>query len=372
MKHAGNLFLFSFFVSLLFFEPEEIWAISLSGHYRNFLVYSKTQLENENYYLDSNRLRVEVNGEPSEQFSYHIRYDNNVLFGDYIATREFSVYEAAAEVLPESTYWVLDHDVKKEEKLRWNHSIERAYFTLRFKNLDLRLGRQRISWGKGWFWSPLDLFNPIPSTAVEREERKGVDGAMLTLSSGKVSSFSLLYLPQRECPESIAFRVVRLLGSYDVAFSAGRHMERTFAGIDFAGYIGDGGVYGELVSIEDERGDQKSSLLLSGNYNFESSLYIMLEYFHNEGWSAPWMGIEYSGDDYAGLQASYDLTPLTKWNNFLIVNLDDRSFFYSPQLVSSLTEDVDLAPGIQIFGGNRKGEYGRLENVYYIDLKWFF
>ncbi|MDH3974624.1 MAG: hypothetical protein OEV42_10140 [Deltaproteobacteria bacterium] len=365
-------FLYLLLIFVICSYSPEAFSLSFSGHYRNFLVYSKTRLENKEYYLDNNRLRIEAKGGPWESFSYNIQYDNNVIFGDYLTSREFMAYEAFSAAMPESTRWILDHNIKKEDKLRWNHSIHRAYATLRYKNLDLKLGRQRVSWGKGWFWSPLDMFNPIASTAVEREDRKGVDGALLTLSSGRVASYSLLYLPQREAPESVALRLVRQAGSYDLAFSAGRHMERTFAGIDFAGYIGDGGVYGELVSIEDYRGDQKVNLLLSGNYNFESSLYIMLEYFHNGGWSAPWMGIDYSGEDYAGLQASYDLTPLTKWNNFFIVNLDDRSFFFTPRIVSSLFENIDLSLGVQTFGGNRKGEYGRLENLYYTDLKWFF
>jgi len=365
-----------FFIVLSLFANavscENVFALSMSGHYRNFFASSKTQLEKEEYYLDSNRLRIEGKGEPTAYFSYNIQYDNQVLFGDYLATREFLAYETAAGIRPESSYWVLDHDIKKEERLRWNHSIYRGYGTVRYKSVDLKLGRQRVSWGKGWFWSPLDMFNPVSSTVIERDERKGVDGALMTVSGGRVSSFSLLYLPQRERVDSKAARIVGQIGSYDVAVSAGNHMERTFSGIDFAGYMGDAGFYGEVVSVEDNRGDQKVSLLFSGNYNFESSLYIMLEYFRNGGWNAPWTGISYESEDYVGLQASYDLTPLTRWNNFLIINLDDRSFFFSPQVITSLFEDLDLNFGAQIFGGNRESEYGGFENLYYADLKYFF
>ena len=344
----------------------------LSGHYRNLLVYSKTELSKEDYYFDSNRLRIEAKGEPSNYFSYNMQYDNNAVFGDYLATEEFSAFERASQSIVKNTYWILDHEIKKEKKLRWNHSIYRGYGELHYKSLDLKVGRQRVPWGKGWFWSPLDMFNPVASTATERDERKGVDGALMTISGGTVSSFSLLYLPQRENRDSTALRIVGQLGSYDIALSAGTHMERVFGGIDFAGYIGDAGLYGEIVTLEDNKGNQELSLLLSGNYNFENSLYIMAEYFSNGGWNAPWTGISYEGEDYAGIEASYDLTPLSRWNNFLIINLDDRSYFFSPKLTSSLLENLDLSLGLQIFGGNKKGEYGQSENRFYSDLEWYF
>ena len=347
-------------------------TFSLSGSYRNLLISSKTRLEKEPYYLDSNRLRIEAKGEVSNKFSYNIQYDNHFAFGDYLSTSEFAALEAAAGSLPSKQYWDLEHEIKREDELIWNHSIYRGYALIRHADIDLTVGRQRVPWGKGWFWSPLDMFNPVSPTAIERDERDGVDAALLTISGGTVSSLSLLYIPQRDFQDSAAARAVGQLGSYDIAFSSGRHMERAFAGLDFAGYIGGGGFYGELVSIEDISGDQKVSCLFSGNYNFESSLYIMVEYFLNGGGDMPWSLQKYEGEDYVGLQASYDLTPLTRWDNYLIINLEDESFFFGPSLRSSITENLDMGLGVQLFKGERNAEYGEGENIYYADLEWFF
>ncbi|MDT8317345.1 MAG: hypothetical protein RQ824_05070 [bacterium] len=347
-------------------------TFSLSGSYRNLYIYSRTTVDEDRYHLDSNRLRIEAKGELSANFSYHIQYDNHLLFGEYLSTGEFAALEAARDSLPSGQYWNLEHEIKREDELIWDHSIYRGYALIRQGDIDLTIGRQRVPWGKGGFWSPLDMFNPLSPTAIERDERDGVDAALLTISGGTVSSLSLLYIPQRDFLDSTAARIVFPLVSYDIAVSAGRHMERGFAGLDFAGYLGDGGFYGELVSIEDIKGDQKFSYLFSGNYNFESSLYIMVEYFKSGGAKIPGSALGYSGKEYSGIQISYDITPLTRWDNYLIVNLDDNSRFLSPALSYSLSDNMELKAGIQLFAGKSTAEYGDRQDIYYGDFSWYF
>lgn len=347
-------------------------GFSLSGSYRNLYLSSRTSVDKDRYYLDSNRLRIEAKGNMSANFSYNIQYDNHLAFGDYLSTGEFAALEAAAESLPSRQYWNLSHEIKREDELIWDHSIYRGYAIIRHADIDLTLGRQRVPWGKGWFWSPLDMFNPVSPIAIERDERDGVDAALLTISGGTVSSLSLLYIPQRDFLDSTAGRIVFPLASYDIAISAGRHMERRFAGLDFAGYIRDGGFYGEVASIEDIKGNQKISYLFSGNYNFESSLYVMIEYFRNGGVIIPGSSINYSGKEYVGIQISYELTPLTRWDNYLIVNLDDNSRFLSPTLSYSLSDNIDLKAGLQFFAGKSTAEYGYRQDLYYGDLSWYF
>jgi len=346
--------------------------LSLSGSYRNIYIYSRTFVDKDRYYLDSNRLRIEAKGDLSANFSYNIQYDNHLLFGDYLSTSEFEALEAAADSMPSGQYWNLDHEIKRDDELIWDHSIYRGYALMRHADIDLTLGRQRVPWGKGWFWSPLDMFNPVSPTAIERDERHGVDAALLTISGGTVSSMTLLYIPQRDALDSTAGRIVFPLASYDIAISAGRHKERGFAGLDFAGYVGDGGFYGELVSIEDLMGDQQLSYLFSGNYNFESSLYIMVEYFLNGGAIIPGSTLSYRGEEYIGIQISYDITPLTRWDNYLIFNLDDNSSFFSPTLSYSLSDNMELKAGVQLFAGESTAEYGDRQDVYYGDFSWYF
>ncbi len=346
-------------------------GISASWHYRNLLVHSRTAVEGKGYYLDGNRLRLEVTGTPLESVTYDIQYDNHFYYGDYISTDEFMTIERTTESVTSEMYWDLEEEISRGTVSRWSHELYRAYVTMRRGYMDFTLGRQRIAWGKGWFWSPLDMFNAVAPTAIERDERRGADGARLELSTGPANKVSFIFLPQRKVDNTLAFRGETLIGSYDMALSLGSHRGRNFAGVDFAGYIGDGGIYGEIVSFEQTGGGKKTSLLLSGNYNFENSVYIMIEYFHGGG-TRHISGIRYEGDDYTGLHVSYDLTPLTKWSNYLIVNLSDGSLFFSPAVTSSLKQDLDLSLGVQFFGGGYDDEFGRINNIYYLEVDCYF
>ena len=73
-----------------------------------------------------------------------------------------------------------------------------------------------------------------------------------------------------------------------------------------------------------------------------------------------------------GLFAGYEITPLLKWNNYLVRNLEDRSRYFSPSLAYSIRSDFDWGVGIQFFGGSDGSEYGRFHNAYYTQVQWFF
>ena len=343
--------------------------LSLSGHYRNLLIYSKTTLNKEDYYLDSNRLRVEAKGKAGDFFSYNVQYDNDVVFGDYLETGEFAAIEANASQAHRRTYWDLDGEISSKDRLRWNHSLHRAYGEIKSGDVDLTIGRQRIAWGRGWFFSPLDIFNPLSPTAIERAEREGVDGVVLELSSGIASKGSLVYLPMKNSSDTFAAKVDTLIGSYDIGLAAGSHVGVDFIGADFTGYVGDAGFKGELAYSRETHVDNLS-WLLSGNYTFENSLTIMVEYFCNGGGSLH--PINYDGENYIGVDAGYDLTPLTRFENLLILNLSDGSRFYSPFINSSLEENMDLTLGVQFFAGDGGDEYGDLENMIYTQFSAYF
>ena len=82
--------------------------------------------------------------------------------------------------------------------------------------------------------------------------------------------------------------------------------------------------------------------------------------------------ISYSGEDYAGLSVAYELTPLIRWDNYLIMNLSDGSMFFSPALSYSAKENLDIRFGLQFFAGSSGDEYGDKKNSSYLDFSWYF
>jgi hypothetical protein len=82
--------------------------------------------------------------------------------------------------------------------------------------------------------------------------------------------------------------------------------------------------------------------------------------------------IQNVGRRYFGGYASYEITPLVKSVNYLVVNLADHSRYFSPTVVISLKQNLDLTLGIQLFRGSPGSEYARFNDVYYMQIQWFF
>jgi hypothetical protein len=61
-----------------------------------------------------------------------------------------------------------------------------------------------------------------------------------------------------------------------------------------------------------------------------------------------------------------------KWNNYLIGSLADRRRYFSPSWVYSIKTNLDLTVGVQLFRDTHGREYGRLDDVYFTQLQWFF
>jgi hypothetical protein len=57
---------------------------------------------------------------------------------------------------------------------------------------------------------------------------------------------------------------------------------------------------------------------------------------------------------YAGLYASYEITPLLKWMTYVALSGDDRAL------------------GMQSFSGAAGSEFASLSNALHVQLQWFF
>ena len=78
------------------------------------------------------------------------------------------------------------------------------------------------------------------------------------------------------------------------------------------------------------------------------------------------------GRRYLGAYAGYEITPLLKWTNYLVVNLADGSRYFSPGVTYSVKTNLDLTVGAQWFRGGAGDEYGRFRDAYYAQVQWFF
>ena len=164
--------------------------LELTGSLKSVYLRSKAST-GEDFALSLNRLRVEAKGDLAPGLAVDLQYDNEVLLGSYLDTAEFR----ALKDRPPPQYWRADANYVERGEVYGRHRLYRAAVTLTRGNVDLKLGRQRIAWGTGRFWSPLDILNPVNPLALEREERVGVDAALLEAQLGPLSRASLVVAP---------------------------------------------------------------------------------------------------------------------------------------------------------------------------------
>ena len=133
-------------------------------------------------------------------------------------------------------YWVL----ADSDDMVATHTLDRLYLSILADRFTLTMGRQRIAWGTARFISAVDLFNPFDPTAIDKEEKLGVDAAVADIPLGAFSGLTLVFAPDLLASEiSYAARIYANLLDYDLALTAGRFVDRYAVGFDFAGQVWD-------------------------------------------------------------------------------------------------------------------------------------
>lgn len=350
--------------------------LKFSGYYKNLLVNSETVVPaGQSYTLDLNRLRLELKGNLAEPVALDLQYDNEVLLGSYIHTEQFALQNAQR---------TSQYD-KYGEGGSWygRQRFYRAAVTLTAGNTDLRLGRQRVAWGTGRFWNPVDLLNPINPIALEREERIGVDAVLAEHKLGPLSRISAVYVAAQDGVESsAALNWHGNVAGIDYSLIGGRFQNERVLGGDLATQLAGAGIRAEVTHNEPDAAAAYHRALLALDYAFANTLTLSGELYYNGAGAADPAAYDFAalfagtiqnvGRRYFGGYVGYEITPLVKSANYVVVNLADHSSFFSPTLTFSLRANLDFTLGVQLFSGAAGTEYGVLNDVYYAQLQWFY
>lgn len=357
----------------------------LSGSYKNLALVSRTPFLEERFWSDLNRLRLALDADLSERVTFHAVLDNEWLFGTVLDRQEFQlVKDHETDSLIDLNAQVLDRD-----DVLWRASLYRMHFDFNLPQAKLVLGRQRIAWGSGRIWNPVDLFNPISPLAIEPDQRDGVDAVNLEYYPGAFSLLNIVYAAGGERrDDSFGVRAGTQFAGYDVKLMAGEFRRDVVAGLEFAGSVGSSGVRGELTYTDADAGGDFWRAVAGWDHSFPSTLYLMFEYLYNGGNVDNPLGpggftlddnprvftsgIATRNRNFLGAAAAYELTPLLQASALLVYDIDDASSFVAPSLVYSVLEDLDLTLGAQLFSGDDTSEYGDQQQVYYASLEWFF
>ena len=351
----------------------------LSGSYLNLYTRSRTVVqERQPFALDLNRLRLRVEAGPVAGIGLDIQYDNELLLGNYLGTTQFALTNDRV-----TTSLDLDRAYATRDNLVARHSLYRAAVSWSIGNTDVKIGRQRIPLGTGYFWSPMDLLNPIDPTRLERDYRVGADGVLIEQKLGALGRAEGIYLPAtaRLAAVGAGYLHGNLRGT-DYSLLAGRFRGNDAIGADFSTSRRGFGVRGEATVTRMADDERYARAMLGVDYGFSNSATLTVEtYYNGQGTSDP-ARYDVAGvlagrvlnvaRLYGGVGATYQVTPLVKAAVYGIVNADDRSGVIWPRVEWSARSDIDLVVGLQRFSGGSRTEYGRLSNLVHAEARWFF
>lgn len=353
-------------------------GLRVSGYYKNLLLRSET-FAGEPYTLDLNRLRLELKGRLAPTVRFDVQYDNEALLGNYLRTTQFQQQKDQ----PPPQYWSAEANYVDRSALYGVHRLYRAQLQMAFGDTDLRIGRQRIAWGTGRFWSPLDLLNPFSPVALEREERLGVDAVLVEHKFGPVSRLAAVYAPSRSPgKDSRAMQWHDNARGIDFSVTAGRVNGEQVIGLDLAGPIGGAGMRAELTRNRLRDGKTFSRALLGIDYAFANTLTLSAEFYRDGSGADSTAAYDFSAlvsgsrqtlaQRYLGLRAGYEITPLLKLNTDVVFNLDDRSRFVAPSVTWSIRTNLDASFAVRWFSGAAGSEFAWPPDAAYLSLQWFF
>lgn len=419
-------FIFTFFqLSSFQFSPsalaidliqKENASLSLTGSYTNIFSFGK-DIEGTDYTSDFNRFRTIWLATYEDWLELDVTYQHDAFLGSFLDSPEFAFTREEIS----TTYFDWTDTIIDNPDFFWNQYLYRAYAVFRTPHANLTAGRQRIAWGTALFWNPTDVFNPTSPLQIEPDEKVGVDAlnleipfGSLTLANLVVAAYTKYVVPSlqdllakgltpeeigrltayppdlellasvldEEKTNSIAGRFRTTVGTYDLSIIGGEFDNNGFIGGNWAGYIKDAGFRGEFTYTFSDDLPDYFRFTTGADYQFANSLYLAVEYFYN-GQAERFSDIELLDAQLAGelvtlnphllnAAVTYDLTPLITLQLFGIWDMKGNGVFVNPEVYYSVSEDLDLRVGAQLFAGDEGSDFADVGNVYYAKVEWFF
>jgi hypothetical protein len=341
--------------------------------------------------LSQTTLRLTAQGRPCPALSYEIHwvdtvtwssssslggpFNSSTLFGDASRYRAF-----------EGKWRVEDGEHLTSEVFfdRFNLKAELGWG-------DVTAGRQAITFGKAYFWNPLDVFFPFDASQFDREYKPGFDALRLDLPFGLLSGANLVVSPGPRLgtrqvdqvsndPWDVNWFGSAILGrlfanhrGWDVAVQGGKVFGGWQVGAATVGDLGPLQVRGELAwfwALESDplppplSGDLMEDnlvVVVGAGHRFDNSLTLDLEYLYNgagdpDHLTAALIRTQFGaslqmGTHLLGLLLRYEFLPILVGQVATISSLSDGSIQLQPILTASLSDEMELLAGLGIHIG---------------------
>lgn len=309
------------------------------------------------------------------------------------------------------------------EHLEWLQRLYRGYLRFESEYVELIVGRQRVAWGVGRLWNPIDRFGAIGPLAIEGDQVLGIDAIDAKWLYDGFSYLELVYSPGTSRDRArYAARLHTVVLDADLSLMGGLFQRAPTVGADFARNLGGAAFRFEVIYTRPEHevwkidepepgplGDFWQAVFsIDGTLPVGSGITLLLEHLYNgnalgfgSGAAGPLLPLfeaapptPLSGNapgvrpgsvdlfgtsrvvsgsrNQTGFQASYDLLPELLISALAIYDWDGVSAAFFPTLRYSPLDFVEITLGAQFFVGRRLSEYGSAEHQVYLLVELFF
>ena len=278
----------------------------------------------------------------------------------------------------------LTHTVKEEDSWFLLQRLDRLYLALNQTWGSVRVGRQAVTWGNGFVFNPMDLFNPFPPTAIDRDYKVGDDMINAQISLSQLGNAQLLYVSRRNPANnrveldqaSVAAKLHFAAATTEFDLMASKHFEDSVIGIGSTGYLGDAAWRLDGTWTFLDGGDDYLSLVANLDYSWvwsDKNVYGFIEYYFNglgkDSYSDALLDPDITdrlargdlfvlGRNYVSGHIQIELHPLFQVFFTAINNVADPSGILQPYATWDLAQNLQLTAGVSVSYGAKGTEFG--------------
>ena len=385
---------FVLLVPFWYAQAEGAFQSDFTGYFDNLFTlksfYSHPTIDERIQPIDMQHLRLMWEGS-WRRLSWEAHYEH-FMTARLTSQEAIGTSGRAERVSAALRYFDLDWNIETREHFLWDHQFDRLNVKIDLGSANLTLGRQAISWGVGYLWSPVDLLTTFSPLQINRDYKAGIDAVLLDVPLGPFQESYLAYAPHEKWSNSALLGRHRLrLGSADVALMGGWIISDYVLGGEINADVKGVGVRLEATHTWPEETSRFVRALLGFDYQFTSDLLLQFEYYYNGfGTSDPARYLQVilaprfqrgevfnTAQHYLGGNGRYQLTPLIILNGAAIINLNDGSALLEPALIYSLSNNAEIRLGAIFALGkkpndNLQSEFGTYPHLGFGEVIFYF
>jgi len=335
-------------------------------------------------------LRLIAAGKPTTYLSYEIHgLTHMAVIDDTDLSAIFATNTPTQHYLFFNKSW----ELVAEDKISATQSLERANIKLRLEAADIIIGKQAITFGKTYFWNPLDIFSPFGAIQFDRDYKAAIDGLRIDIPLGNFSGLNLVATTDKF---NEAYGLLRYFGNmadWDLALQTGLLHNGVHLGTGASGEIGSVGLRLEGAYLWPDKSSALSehlSAVLGLGYVINEKTQVQFEQLYNGGATNNLLtnmalfssgGLLQASKHVSGLSMSHQPSALIQSSFTLIWIWKEFSALVYPSIVISLSDEIDLLTGAMVSVGQKAGkeglldlgsEFGNYPHSIYMELKAYF